>query len=355
VKTVLFQLDGKLPNLALMRLAANRLGKGHAVELLTPRTPDDIQPLLFGGEGPVEVFGSAIFEKSLPKVERLRASFPSAVIGGTGVDRTSHLSEVGVLDTDPPDYSLWPEFTNSIGFSQRGCRMKCPFCVVPEKEGRVQEVSTIADIWRGDPHPKNILLLDNDFFGQPHWRERIAEIREGDFAVSFVQGINVRVINAEVAAAVASVNYRDGNFRTRRIYCAWDNKKDERVFFRGIHRLLDAGIRPGHIMVYMLIGYWPGETHEDRDYRRAKLRELGVDPYPMPFTRTKELVGFQRWVVRAIDKKLPWDEFVAAGFDARNIGGDYGQSDLFGLGDGLLTQQESLDLYYLKKVEEAAE
>jgi len=84
----------------------------------------------------------------------------------------------------------------------------------------------------------------------------------------------------------------------------------------------------------MLIGYWPGETHEDRDYRRAKLREIGVDPYPMPFARTKELVGFQRWVVRAIDKKLPWDEFVAAGFDARNIGGDSAQSDLFGLSDG---------------------
>lgn len=73
-----------------------------------------------------------------------------------------------------------------------------------------------------------------------------------------------------------------------------------------------------HIMVYMLIGYWPGETDADRVYRQAKLRDFGCRPYPMPFTRTPELVGFQRWVIGAYDKRITWAEWRAAGYRPEN-------------------------------------
>ena len=72
-------------------------------------------------------------------------------------------------------------------------------------------------------------------------------------------------------------------------------------------------------MVYMLIGYWPGETHEDREHRRVKLREFGALPYPMPYTRTRELVGYQRWVIRGADQAMPWAEFSARGWQLRNL------------------------------------
>ena len=63
------------------------------------------------------------------------------------------LAHVGIPETGPLDYTLYPEYLHSIGFTQRGCRLHCPFCVVPRKEGRVQPVATIAAIWRGDPGP----------------------------------------------------------------------------------------------------------------------------------------------------------------------------------------------------------
>ena len=37
------------------------------------------------------------------------------------------------------DYKIYPDFEHSIGFSQRGCRLKCKFCVVScciRKEGK---------------------------------------------------------------------------------------------------------------------------------------------------------------------------------------------------------------------------
>jgi hypothetical protein len=77
------------------------------------------------------------------------------------------------------DYGGYPDFKDSLGFTQRGCRLKCKFCVVPTKEGKNRGLNPISAIWRGDPFPRNLNILDNDFFGQPEWRERIAEIRDG--------------------------------------------------------------------------------------------------------------------------------------------------------------------------------
>ena len=314
MKVLLFQLDGKIPNIALMRVAAHHRSRGDEVAFRWTGAPrrelwDDVD----------RVYASAIFEKTRPVVERLREEFPDAVVGGTGVDVGLTLESVGI-DTIEQDYSLYPSWKQSIGFTQRGCRLRCSFCVVPRKEGKIRGEQTIARLWRGEPYPRELILLDNDFFGQPEWRERIAEIREGEFKVSFNQGINARFLTDESAEAIARIDYRDDSMKSKRIYTAWDNKRDEQRLFDGLNCLVRAGVKPDHIMVYILVGYWPGETMEDRLYRQQKLRDFGCRPYPMPFERTRELVGFQRWVVGAYDKRIPWTDWEAAGYEPRNLG-----------------------------------
>lgn len=315
MRVLLFHLDGKLPNLALMRLAAHHRALGDDVELR--RTG---QPERFLWEAPdAWVYGSAIFQKSRPTALRLLRAYPQAIVGGTGVDLAVTLESIGIA-TRELDYSLYPGFRPSMGFTQRGCRLQCPFCVVPAKEGRVRQENSIAEIWRGDPWPRELILLDNDFFGQPGWRDRIREIRDGHFKVSLTQGINARCITEEAAEALASVDYRDDSMQNRCIHTAWDNRADQERLFAGLNRLVKYGVRPHDITVYMLIGYWPGETAEDRDYRRARLREFGCRPYPMPYVRTSELVGFQRWVVGHYDKTVPWSQWIGAGHEPRRLG-----------------------------------
>lgn len=315
MKVLLVQLDGRLPNLALMRIAAHHRAESNAVALCfggqfeTPTLWDDY---------PDVVYASAIFEHTRPLVARLKQVYPDAIIGGTGYDMTVTLESVGIT-TETVDYSLHPHFKQSIGFTQRGCRLSCPFCVVSKKEGRVKPEHTIAEIWRGESWPRELILLDNDFFGQPRWRDRIAEIRDGNFKVNFNQGINCRCITDEAAEAIASVDYRNVNMDVKRIYTAWDNRDDEERLFAGLGRLVKYGVKPDHIMVYILVGYWPGETHEQRDYRRVRLREFGARPYPMPYVRTKELVGFQRWIVGAYDKRITWEQWVKAGYEPRHL------------------------------------
>lgn len=303
----LLQLDGKLPNIALMRVAAHHRELGDEVTLRRAPTVRSVHPDLY--ERPDRVYASLLFERTRPVAEALLGARPDAIVGGTGWAVAGRLEDHGI-STLEQDYSLYPRFRQSLGFSQRGCRLRCPFCVVPQKEGAMRGEQPIARIWRGDPWPKEILLLDNDFFGQPDWRARIEEIREGGYKVSFTQGINARFLDAETATAIASIKFRDDAMTRSQIYTAWDNRKDERRLFRGLQHLVDAGVRPYQIMVYMLIGYWPGETHEDREERRIKLREFGAVPYPMPYHRTPELVAYQRWVVAgAYDKTVPWAQF----------------------------------------------
>lgn len=325
MRVLLLQLDGKWPNVALMRIAAHHRALGDSIDFRNARTLGAVGRELFDAHD--RIYASLLFGWSAAIARRLLEVRPDAIVGGTGWDEeVGHITEIEKqgITTIAQDYSIYPKTTVSIGYSMRGCRLgkvpeKSPcksFCSVPRREGGPREEQTIGEIWRGEKYPRTIVLLDNDFFGQKAWRERLDEIRDGGFAVSFNQGINARFLNEESAAAIASVNYRDDNFRDRRIYTAWDNQLDEKRVFEGLRALVKAGIKPSAIMVYMIIGLWPGETHEMRDYRRRRLREFGARPFPMLYRPSPhyeidpELRLFQRWVLaRSADKVLSWEEW----------------------------------------------
>ena len=304
-KVRLTQLDGTLPNLALMKLSHYHKAKGDEVHFYKAAIKDMFEP-----DYDI-VYGSSIFTFSKDKRDRFLNSFPNAVVGGTGFNNQTTVEHlIGSPVYENYDYEIYPEFENSIGFSQRGCRLKCKFCVVGEKEGKNSHSNWIDEIWRGNPHPKNILLLDNDFFGQPDWEVKSKQIIEGKYKVCFSQGINIRLITDEVAETLPSIKYYAKDFKTRRLYTAWDNLGDEKIFLRGVDKLLKNDIPPSHITVYMLIGYKKNETMDDIMYRLNILNDLGCFPYPMVYNNeNKELKKFQKWVIRRFYKFSDWNDF----------------------------------------------
>ena len=175
-------------------------------------------------------------------------------------------------------------------------------------------------------NPKHLHLLDNDFFGQPEeqWRARLAEIRDGKFKVCFNQGLNTRLMTAEAARELATVDYRDDGFTTKRLYTAWDNLKDEEVFFRGVDILEGAGIPPTHLLSYMLVGFDKRETWERLFHRFNKMVARGIRPYPMVYGDRmrslplgghnarighRTLMEFQRWVIRKAYTFIPFEDY----------------------------------------------
>jgi hypothetical protein len=319
----LTQIDGKLPNLALMKLAHWHKQRGDEVYFTKRVEHDFLEP-----DYDV-VYGSAIFSFSADRVRRFQNAFPDAIVGGTW-DTSDNRTVEQLIGADGDyeryDYSIYPRFDGSIGFSQRGCRLKCGFCVVPKKEGKPRAVNTIAAIWRGKPYPKHIHLLDNDFFGQPReqWETRLDEIRTGGFKICLNQGINVRFIDDDAAKALASVPYYDDGFKVRRLYTAWDNIGDEDKFFSGLDKLERYGIPGSHVMAYMLVGYDKRETWERVLYRFERMVARGIRPYPMVFgdrhrglplggtnrrLEGRTLSEFQRWAIRKAYTFVPFEAY----------------------------------------------
>ena len=155
MKVRLTQLDGKIPNLALMKLAHYHLGQGDEVHLARTPNPTMFEPVYD------RVYASALFSWTQPVIERLRLAYPDAIVGGTGSGSMVEAESIIGEEYEHYDYSIYPNYQYSLGFTQRGCRLKCGFCVVPKKEGKPRSVNTIKDIWR-EGTPRAVLLLDND-------------------------------------------------------------------------------------------------------------------------------------------------------------------------------------------------
>src|SRR5574343_592030 len=88
MKVRLTQIDGKLRNLALMKMAYWHKSKGDEVFF-----ESSINKSMFEPDYDI-VYGSAIFSSSEKKIELFKIQFPSAIIGGTGYDMTTKVEHL---------------------------------------------------------------------------------------------------------------------------------------------------------------------------------------------------------------------------------------------------------------------
>lgn len=307
----LYDVDSTIPNLALLKLAAYHRARGDHVERFNPLMRASYEV----------VYASKVFDFTpAPYLD------DHMVRGGTGFGGGSRLPpEVERAVPQAADYALW-RYPHSIGFTMRGCRFACAFCVVPEKEGRPAGDTGIADIWtnRGS---RLVVLLDNDFFGGPAWRDHVAEIRALDLLVSFSQGLNIRIITDEQAAALAGVKFRNLKGTKKQCHFAWDRIRDERLVLDGIDRCLAAGLRPNQMAFFVLVGF---DTTPAEDLRRVTmLADLGCDPFVMPYNRRDPYQrAFARWVNhKAVFRTTTWAAYRAG---VKRAGApQYGQGGLF--------------------------
>lgn len=297
----LYDVDSTIPNLALMKVSSYHKNLGDSVVLYDPLFQSSYD----------KVYASKIFkfsDGSLLDDSRME-------IGGTGWDLRSKLAPE--IEDCRPDYSLYG-YPHNIGFTMRGCRFRCKFCVVPEKEGKPYEENTINELWQ-QRNSNFVMLLDNDFFGNPSWSDRIDEIKKFKLKVCFSQGLNIRIITEKQAAALASVNFTNVKNTRKQVFFAWDQwgKGTEKVIMSGIERVINAGIKPYQMAFFVLIGF---NTTPDQDlYRVEKLRGIGCDPYVMPYDK-KDFYqkAFTRWANhKAIFKSVPWNDYKSGGWNPK--------------------------------------
>jgi hypothetical protein len=259
-----------------MRLSAWHKAQGDEVEL----NPSALDP-------PNRLYISTLFTWQQRQVEELAAHFRAhsdVQIGGSGWDLSLRLPREA--DEMPNDYDLFG-IDYGIGYSSRGCIRRCAFCPVPRMEGAVREASAIAELL--NPRSNRLLLLDNNFFASD-WRPKIAEIVERHLDVSWPQGLDIRLMDNDQAAALAGLRRRAQLWNQRftkhgQLHFAWDlpsNDARTEDVVRGVRLLLDAGFSRNDLIFYVLVGF-PGYSVAEELHRISTLHALGIQPYVMVY------------------------------------------------------------------------
>jgi hypothetical protein len=284
----LIQIDGKLPNLALMKLSAWHKSKGDTVTLLKP---DDVligQPLF---DRPDKLYAAAVFDWSRPIAEKLNRV--GAQVGGTGWGL--HITLPSEIEAIKPDYDLYG-IDYGMGFLSRGCIFQCGPCVVWRKEGKIRHAAWPNELV--NPKSKNLVLMDGCFNASPFWREKAAQIIDRGYRVDFTKGLSIRLVDQEQAEIITAMKHR------KRIHFAFDQIEYEQEVRRGIELLLRQGIHPDKLSFYVLVNY--NSTIEQDLQRIEILDEYGANAFVMVYNKAaapQKIKHLARWCNKYQTKK----------------------------------------------------
>lgn len=294
MKIRLLAVDSKIPNYAIMKISTYHKNRGDNVGWYEP---------LFDYEDTDILYMSKVFTFT---PDYLFLPINAKIIrGGTGYDYQTKLPEE-IESITELDYSLYPNCDYSIIFTTRGCVRKCPFCIVPKKEGLIHNVN-VAKL---NPKGKYIMLLDNNFFANRTWRENIKILKAFNQPIDFNTGIDLRLLNEEQCKALSTL-------KIKVIHCAWDNYKDKDIILPKL-KMLCKYVKPYKITVYVLVGFENREIVKTDLERVLTLKEFGVNPFAMGYinfedpnyTKSKSVIDFCRWVNnKAIFKSTPWEKY----------------------------------------------
>ncbi|MBP5510864.1 MAG: radical SAM protein [Kiritimatiellae bacterium] len=261
MRVAIHSVDGRnYPNLALMRISAWHKARGDEVEWFSPLMPYD------------RVYASKVFtftpdDPYLP---------PDAIRGGTGYDPASRLPPE--IDAMPPDYTVYPQFSAAYGFLTRGCPNRCPWCVVPAKEGGIRLVADIERICRTNTgFRRDAILMDNNFLAAPldFIREQSDKMRRLKIRVDFNQATDARLYNEQTAPIMAGIKW----LKYIRISCDTDAMLPHCV--RAMRLLRSFGYRKD-FFVYVLARDGGMESALHRIYGLTSADPRAV-PFVMPY------------------------------------------------------------------------
>jgi len=303
MKVLLVHVDGKMPNLALMKISAWHKKQGDEVFLKRGLTP--ILPLEC--PDPDKVYISCIFgwnrERALRLAENLEKKGFKVEVGGYGINDEKLPVEIEHIR---PDYDLYG-IDYSMGYTSRGCIRKCPWCLVWRREGYIREHADIKEFLH--PHHRKVILFDNNLLAAPNCEKVLLDLIAYRLKVNFTQGLDIRLIDREKARLLSKIHYYDWRFKNRRLHFAFDLPEIEDEVIRGIRLLEKARIPRRHLMFYVLVGY--NTSYEEDMHRINLLIKEGVRPYVMPYNNRHDsyYVHLERWVNWRYYEVVRWEKY----------------------------------------------
>lgn len=285
-RVLLVNVDSIIPNLALMKISAYHKAQGDIVG--------------FNVSDPTHAYISCIFKKNKAICDSgaymLRLEYPNIIIdiGGPGYDLKKVLPPE--IEGAQPDYSLYPGIDYALGFTTRGCVRRCPFCVVPIKEGKLKRIQPIESIYR--PEFKAIKLLDNNVLGDPDNFKHIVDFCNAhNLKLDVSQGLDIRLLTEELAQYIARID------PIKKLDFAFDHPKEEPAVRRGIELLKNAGVDiRGKVQFYVYCDRSNGPYGLASAVNRCQLlKSLGTNAYVMlniDAPPSEDMKHLKRWANR---------------------------------------------------------
>jgi len=236
MKVLLVNLDSTIPNLALHKIAMYHRLNGDRVrqikDIESNALPD---PLLIDMYD--KIYVSCIFLHNKYRCDKWEGV---AEIGGSGYSLKKNLpSEIEAMK---------PKI--NWGFITRGCIRKCPWCIVPEKEGKIHEVCDIYDIWDGKAD--ELILMDNNILALPKTFFKTCEqLKKENLKVDFNQGLDHRLLTDKICKELFSL--RLGKKTGEKLRFAFDDVSYERSVKKALDMLEKNGLKKWHSRWYIYV------------------------------------------------------------------------------------------------------
>lgn len=287
----LIQIDGTLPNLALMKLSTYHKAKGDKVYLMKDKT---ISQRLIPFD---KVYISCIFDENKETAIKVAKQFKNVEIGGVGINNTRLPDEIEHL---MPDYDTF-KCDYSLGFTTRGCIRNCYFCKVPKHEGMIKVNCDIYEFW--NKKHKEIIILDNNILAVPeHFKKIAQQIKENNLIVDFNQGLDFRLLTSEICEILLSLRHK------HEIRFAFDHIGYTPMVIKAIKMLKEAGLKDWGSRWYCYIG--ESDTFETVYKRMKLLKDEKQGVYVMRDKKVydkKEFIALASWgnMMGAFKQDLP--------------------------------------------------
>lgn len=302
------------PNLALMKLSAYHKRAGDVAEWHKIGVHYD------------RVYVSKVFSDEYTKEQLPFIDADEIIRGGSGyaidvqngrecyhAERDPHLNDE--VEHIMPDYSLYGLTDDAYGFLTRGCPRGCNFCHVAAMQGRRSyTVARLSEFWNGQ---KRIHLNDPNILACKDWKMHFEDLAKSGARVDFNQGLDVRLLTEEKAAALNEIKYSA-------IHFAWDRYEDHLEKQLAIAKEVLKRNSRQYISVYILTN--SGSTIEQDIERVEYVKSLGFQPYVMVYrqsTAPKEVKRLKRY---ANNPFVCWQTPTYKDYDANARSERYGKT-----------------------------
>lgn len=287
MKIGLIDVDGHhFPNLALMKLSAWHKRNG-----------DDVTWYDIFGEYDI-VYIAKVFTHT-PHYDQAIPNASEIVKGGTGYDINIRLPKE--VEKIVPDYSLYPFIDNktAYGFLTRGCIRKCPWCIVPRKEGNIypyQDVDEISVDGR-----TNLILMDNNILAAGEYGlHQLRKIADKKYRIDFNQAMDARLVTDEIAETLANIKWMDY------IRFGCDTPSQVKDCDNAIERIRKYGYN-GSFFLYTILRGDIKECFERVNHWRDEKYQGKVRPFAQPqldfSTKRQNIPQWQKDMAHWVDKK----------------------------------------------------